>query len=174
MNRIYSHNFYKKLNMLYIYTLLLFCFSSAAIAAGPNFNDTSQQTIAPNAAGNVGIGTFQYSNRFNIEGGVAIGTYGTTNYVNSVAPFGGMIVQANVGIGSVTPGTALDVNGTARMTGFTLSNNGVAAGNVMVTNAVGVGTWMAVEHVESQQHQLLAEYCGRRQRRHKVLPIRSV
>ena len=48
----------------------------------------------------------------------------------------------NLGIGSTTPGQLLDVNGTARMTGFTLSNNGASAGNVLVTNAVGVGTWM--------------------------------
>ena len=33
---------------------------------------------------------------------------------------GGLIVSGNVGIGSTNPGTALDVNGTARMTGFLL------------------------------------------------------
>ena len=33
----------------------------------------------------------------------------------------------------------------AKATGFTLSNNGAAAGNVMVTNGIGVGTWMAAQ-----------------------------
>ena len=120
----------------------------AAYASGPNFNDTTQQPVAPNPAGNVGIGTFQYTNRFNVEGGVAIGTYGAVNYVNNLAPAGGMIVQSNVGIGSVTPGTALDVNGTARMTGFTLSNNGATAGNILVTN----GVWMREGHGWREAH----------------------
>lgn len=49
----------------------------------------------------------------------------------------------NVGINSTAPGQVLDIQGTARMTGFQLTGNGAASGNVMVTNTVGVGTWMA-------------------------------
>ena len=47
----------------------------------------------------------------------------------------------NIGIGSLTPGQKLDIQGTARMTGFTLNLN-PNAGYVMVGNSVGIGTWM--------------------------------
>jgi hypothetical protein len=57
---------------------------------------------------------------------------------------------ANIGIGTVTPGQVLDVNGTVRMTGLTLTGNGAASGNVLVTNGVGVGTWMAANTLLTQ------------------------
>jgi hypothetical protein len=57
---------------------------------------------------------------------------------------GGLLSEGNIGIGSQYPGAQLDINGTARMTGFTLSGNGAANGNVLVGNSVGVGTWMPV------------------------------
>ena len=71
---------------------------------------------------------------------------GTNVGIGTFNPFGGKLIVTggNVGIGSLAPGQALDITGTARMTGFTLSNNGAAAGNIMVTNAIGVGTWMPV------------------------------
>jgi hypothetical protein len=78
--------------------------------------------------------------RFTVQldtGNVGIGTFN---------PFGGNLIVnggGNVGIGSLTPGQTLDVNGTARLTGLTLSNNGAGNGFVMVGNSVGVGTWMA-------------------------------
>ena len=58
-------------------------------------------------------------------------------------PPGGMIVEGNVGVGSLAPGTALDVNGTARMTGFDLTT-GANGGYVMVGSSIGIGTWMAM------------------------------
>ena len=88
--------------------------------------------------GNVGIGTSALQTALAVtNGNVGIGTW--------TAAGGSLIIRGagNVGIGSAWPGTALDVNGTARMTGFTLTNNGAAPGNVLVTNAIGVGTWMA-------------------------------
>ncbi len=45
-----------------------------------------------------------------------------------------------VGIGTSTPGTLLDVNGTAKMTGLQLTT-GAGAGKVLVSDASGNGTW---------------------------------
>ncbi len=50
--------------------------------------------------------------------------------------------SGNIGISSISPGQLLDVQGTARMIGFTLTGNGAGNGNVIVGNGVGVGTWM--------------------------------
>lgn len=55
----------------------------------------------------------------------------------------GINTTSNVGIGSVNPGTILDVNGTIRTTGFKLSTN-PSSGYVLTSNTVGVGTWMPV------------------------------
>lgn len=92
---------------------------------------------------------------------------GTTNHISiltggnvgvgTIAPVGLFEVGArkftilsggNIGVGSITPGTVFDVQGGSaatalRTNGLTLSGNGVATGNVLVTNSVGVGTWMS-------------------------------
>ncbi len=86
---------------------------------------------------NVGIGTITPQGGFVVtNGNVGIGTWAVAG--------GNLIVNGggNVGIGSAWPGTALDVNGTVRMAGLTLTGNGAGTGYVMVGNNVGVGTWM--------------------------------
>lgn len=56
-----------------------------------------------------------------------------------------IVTNGNVGIGSVSPGQILDVQGTARMTGFDLTGNNVATGYVLTAvNSVGIGTWSPV------------------------------
>jgi len=51
----------------------------------------------------------------------------------------------NVGIGSQYPGQSLDVNGTARMTGFTLTSPNTIQGEVlMASGTVGIGTWSTI------------------------------
>lgn len=71
------------------------------------------------------------------NGGAVIGG----SYAGSVtAPAEGLLVQGNVGIGTMTPGQALDVQGTARMTGFSLPT-GASSGYVLTSNSVGIGTW---------------------------------
>ncbi len=92
--------------------------------------------------GNVGIGTSTPVAELGIVGNVGIGTGINSPYVTTIPPPGGMIVQGNVGIGSLAPGQSLDVQGTVRMKGLTLTGNGAANGNVLVGNGVGVGTWM--------------------------------
>lgn len=49
----------------------------------------------------------------------------------------------NVGIGTSTPGTKLDVVGTGRFTGFQLTGNGAAAGRILSSNAQGLASWVA-------------------------------
>ena len=48
-----------------------------------------------------------------------------------------------VGINKNNPGTALDVNGTATMTGFSMPT-GASAGYVLTSNGSGVGSWQAL------------------------------
>jgi hypothetical protein len=139
---------------------------TAGIFVGGTYFVPPSNDVIVATGGNVGIGTGSTPvSQLNVNGGVSIGTTSTNlAYISgNAAPSGGLIVQGNVGIGtfnpfdgnlivngggnvgigSLAPGTALDVNGTARMTGFTLTGNGAAAGNIMVSSAVGVGTWMS-------------------------------
>lgn len=51
-------------------------------------------------------------------------------------------LSGNLGINSTAPGARLDVQGTTRTTGLQLNLAPLAGGNVLVSNSVGVGTWM--------------------------------
>ncbi|MFZ2188264.1 MAG: LamG-like jellyroll fold domain-containing protein [Candidatus Moraniibacteriota bacterium] len=50
--------------------------------------------------------------------------------------------SGNVGIGTTSPGSLLDINGTAKMTGFQLGTT-TTAGYVLTADANGTGTWQA-------------------------------
>jgi hypothetical protein len=65
------------------------------------------------------------------------------------------VMNGNLGIGTWVPALILDVNGTARMKGFTLTGNGAANGNVLVGNSVGVGTWMPASALAGSNYWLL-------------------
>ena len=72
---------------------------------------------------------------------ISQGTNFNTNNVMTIFP-NSLGTTANVGIGSNAPGVALDVNGGVRSTAITLNLAPLASGNVLVSNGVGVGTWM--------------------------------
>ncbi len=122
---------------------------------------------------NVGIGTSYMPSRLTIMGNVGIGTMGGA-YVKTTAPANGLIVEGNVGIGtfnpfggkliipttggnvgigSLAPGTALDVTGTVRATAFSgdgsaltnvagggLTDDGTIVHLTTSTDNVGIGT----------------------------------
>lgn len=71
-------------------------------------------------SGNVGIGSYRsnltMSNVFGVIGNVGIGTNASSNYINTTAPNGGMIIEGNVGIGSLSPGSIFDIAGKNRIT----------------------------------------------------------
>lgn len=79
--------------------------------------------------GNVGIGTHTFTSKFAVAGNVGIGTNRNSTYLRTAPPSGGIITEGNIGVGSLTPGTKLDVQGAIRAsTGFQYGAN------------VGIGT----------------------------------
>lgn len=94
------------------------------------FNQTdSKSAITATTTENVGIGTFLPSSILSVGGGTSIGA----SYTNGIsAPTDGLIVVGNVGIGSISPGQKLDVQGTVRALFF--SGNGSA-----LTGITGTG-----------------------------------
>ena len=120
--------------------------------------------------GNVGVGTWVPEQLLDIKGNLRTTNFTMSGQLNPISGYvltasdsagdttwasaGGVsgwtisgnnvyeTAGGNVGIGTTNPGQALDVNGTARMGGLTLTGNGASNGYVMVGNNVGVGSWM--------------------------------
>jgi hypothetical protein len=114
-------------------------FSQMCFDMGSNTSGTVINSAIVSSSSNLAIGGTNLNAGllpgFSADDGNAVNVYfGNTG--NTLIPNG------NVGIGSLTPGKALDVQGTVRMTGLTLTGNSAANGNVLVSNSIGVGTWM--------------------------------
>lgn len=123
---------------------------------------------------NVGLGTTVLSNKLAVVGSVVIGS---VSNVGIAGPTSGLYVQGNVGFGTLSPGTALDVNGTIRSiaTGDTLLNTN--SGNVGVgsltpgvkldvnggirfnTTLVGIGTLSVGAAVQTSTNQACNTTC---------------
>jgi hypothetical protein len=173
---------------LYPGTIKTQLFVGQGVSIGVDGNSSYAVTTAPAGGmivqGNVGLGSLAPGQQLDVQGtvralGFAMGTNGpASGYVltasdsvgdatwtaaGSVGPWtqsGSIIYETgnNIGVGSLAPGTALDVNGTARMTGFALTGQGAAGGNVLVSSTVGVGTWMAGSTVAGSVNGLTTNY----------------
>ncbi len=92
---------------------------------------------------NVVIGGQTAVNKLDVEGAAAIGAdYAGTN----TAPFNGLIVQGNVGIGTPTPSQALEVAGPVRIgttTKYTLPATDGTSGQTLTIDASGNVSWQA-------------------------------
>ncbi len=94
------------------------------------------ESSSPNGRGVVG-------SAFDLTG-TNIGVYGETFSPDGYAGYfnGRCVLGGDVGIGIVNPTAALDVDGTAKVTGLQLTT-GAAAGRVLTSDATGIGTWQA-------------------------------
>lgn len=113
-----SHNTYP--GAAYIYTT-----GATPFAISAHSDTNTIPGIIVTTSNNVGIGTF---------GPTTAQLFEIGNQLVDVTPTG------NVGIGSISPHTALDVKGTARMTGFTMTTS-PSSGYVLTSNATGDGSW---------------------------------
>jgi len=102
-------------------------------ATGPTVSGSS---ILFDDGTNVGIGTSTPQAQFVVStGNVGIGTWTASNSL--------IVRQGNVGIGTATVPQSLYVAGTGEVQSFKMNNSPVSGG-VLVSNTVGVGTWMAI------------------------------
>ncbi len=103
--------------------------------------------ITVDNGGNVGIGgTITDAPNVGFTGASMVVKSGNVG-IGTTTPQGSLVVtNGNVGIGTWAPSQALDVIGTARMTGFILTTNPVSNA-VIVSNGVGIGTWMPISAV---------------------------
>jgi hypothetical protein len=145
--------------------------TSSGSAASTNFivnNNNGTSTtyygeFGMNSSGFTGTGSWNLPNAVYLDAAtadLALGTLGNSPvhfFTNSSATDAMDIVGQNVGVGSTLPGTALDVNGTARMTGFTM-NNAVTANYVLTVASGGNATWQPALNLTTSGSSGAASY----------------
>ena len=98
-------------------------------------------------AGNVGLGTFPATGLSIMNGNVGIGTWSTSGISGSLIVAAGV---GNVGIGTIRPGTRLDVNGTVRATAFSGDGSlltGIASAGGWTDGGTNVYTSLTTDNV---------------------------
>ena len=127
------------------FAIACLCGGAPEVWAAKNFNvmnNTTSFFFVNGTTGNTGVGTTTPQGGFVVtNGNVGIGTWAPSANL-SIIGTGTNYFGTNVGINTLLPGTALDVNGAARMTGFNLST-APTNGYVLTSDANGNGTWVA-------------------------------
>jgi hypothetical protein len=128
--------------------------NNAVVSGGANNTASGAAAVVPGGVGNVAGGTFSLAAGHNAKvrdasqaGGFG-GDRGTFVWADSTDPefvstsIDQFLIRAGGGVGVNTnaPASALDVNGTATVTGFRLPT-GPASGRVLTSDASGNGTW---------------------------------
>lgn len=107
-------------------------FTAIRYSLSNTINSNSYSYVC-NGGGSFGVGFAAPSGRVSISGGVAIGS----NY-NVTPPNNGLIVEGNVGIGTITPSGQLHVNGSGIFnSGIYVNNIGITGNMVFATNTSG-------------------------------------
>ena len=115
----------------------MLCLETQAPSTGTSgWTDDGSTVRLDTSSDNVGIGAASAYAKLTVAGGSAIGT----NYAAVVAPTDGLIIQGNVGIGTSSPETNLEVEGRIKMQEFQLGG-ATTPGLILKTDASGVGTW---------------------------------
>ena len=125
-------------------TCMAIVFNLDSNVASISFYDSSgNTTVHIDADGSAFFaGPVQSGNNSLITDGPNDRIISTTGEINlGRDPGTGSFSDVKVGVGTQNPAFTLDVNGTAQMTGFKMPT-GAISGNVLISDAAGVGTWL--------------------------------